>query len=59
MRPELCDGKKVYDSEKEVRGVRKWVGERRDKDMRIYKCPRCFGWHITSLKGGAKFRYDQ
>lgn len=46
----MCGGKKKYSKDKahEVRG---WVGRKRDKDMRIYKCPKCHMWHITSQKG--------
>lgn len=41
-----CHGKKRY-TKNEVYRARKYVGKARDKDMRIYECPDCFGYHIT------------
>jgi hypothetical protein len=44
-----CNGKNRYTRHgAEQAKVR--VGIRRGKDMRIYECPLCRGWHLTKKK---------
>lgn len=43
---EVCGGKYSY-SKNEAERVRFQVGKQRDKDMRIYECPKCHSWHLT------------
>ena len=37
-------------AEKALRGIRKFGsrGENGTKPQRVYACPRCHGWHLTS-----------
>lgn len=41
-----CNGKKRY-TKNEAHRARKVVGQIRAKDMRVYQCDICYGWHIT------------
>jgi hypothetical protein len=48
-----CGGKKRY-SKKEAQKAKRFVGKRIRKDMRIYLCPHCHGYHLTKRYG----KYD-
>lgn len=41
-----CNGKQRY-TKNEAYRTRKYIGKARNKDMRVYFCPDCFGYHIT------------
>ena len=41
-------GKRRYKSEKEVLKVRASIYKQRTTKLRIYECPDCGGWHLTS-----------
>ena len=43
-----CDNKKAYGSEREAKRVRKLVGRTRSTKLRVYPCPMCHKWHLTS-----------
>lgn len=43
---EQCGGKNRY-SKAEATRAKKFVGLRRHKDMRIYLCEKCHGYHLT------------
>lgn len=49
-----CNGKNRY-THKEAMRAKKYVGKRRDKDMRIYECDICYGWHITKRNHGKQY----
>lgn len=44
----FCNGKKRYKSEKHAKKV-KMLREHAVTRLRIYKCPVCFDFHLTSL----------
>lgn len=41
-----CGGKNTY-TRREAETAKRFVGLKRGKDMRIYQCPTCRGWHLT------------
>lgn len=41
-----CDGKNMY-SKAEAQRAKRFVGRRRDKDMRVYMCEKCNHYHLT------------
>lgn len=41
-----CDGKNRY-SKAEALRAKRFVGTRRHKDMRIYRCEKCQDYHLT------------
>jgi len=41
-----CNGKNRY-TKKEAHRAKRFVGVKRGKDVRVYQCPECYGWHIT------------
>ncbi len=41
-----CNGKNSY-SKNGAERAKAWVGKGRDKAMRIYKCNKCFMYHLT------------
>ena len=43
-----CDGKNIYISEHKAKAIRNSVYKKRTKRLRVYYCPKCFGWHLTS-----------
>lgn len=43
-----CNDKIAYESEKRAKQVRNTIGKSRNKKLRVYKCPHCFQWHLTS-----------
>ncbi len=45
-----CINKNIYKSEHEAKNVRRAVLKARNRQIRIYQCPKCFGWHLTSEK---------
>ena len=48
-----CNGKNRCTKREAIR-AKKFVGRARDKDMRVYKCPDCYGWHITKRSNNAQ-----
>lgn len=40
-------GKKIFESENAAKHARNKIG-RVSKNMRVYKCQNCHGWHLTS-----------
>lgn len=49
---ETCNGKKCY-SHESVKEVRESIYRKgRTKKLRIYECPECFHWHLTSAVRG-------
>lgn len=38
---------KNYYSRNEVERMRQVIGKARGKDMRMYECKNCHGWHLT------------
>jgi hypothetical protein len=46
---ELCDGKYIYASQHEAKKVRRFR-EHHSPKLRIYKCPKCFGYHLSKQK---------
>lgn len=47
---EKCGEKVVY-SKRQAERMKARVGRQIDKSMRIYECPKCFGWHLTKKEG--------
>lgn len=53
----ICDlsGKRRYRDQSQARdalGVAAWqraTGNRRRRECRVYRCPACGGWHLTSV----------
>lgn len=45
-----CNGKNCYHSEHEAKSVRKAVGKKRSVRLRVYKCPECHYYHLTSTE---------
>ena len=45
---ETCNGKNKYGSEHEAKNVRRAVLKARNRQIRIYQCPKCHGFHLTS-----------
>lgn len=43
----MCDKKQVY-SKKDAQTVRNLRMKSGSKELRIYHCPICNGWHLTS-----------
>lgn len=43
-----CNGKNQYKSEHEARSVKQTVLRKRSRQLRVYKCPHCHSWHLTS-----------
>jgi len=41
-----CNGKNRY-SKAEAMRAKKFVGDRRHKDMRVYLCDKCHDYHLT------------
>lgn len=46
---ETCDGKNKY-SKNQAESMKTTLGRSRGKDLRIYECPKCFGYHLTKDK---------
>lgn len=46
-----CNGKNVYDSEKEAKKARSRVYKQRSVKLRVYQCPDCHKWHLTKTTG--------
>ncbi len=44
-----CDGKNIY-SKHEAEHTKAIVGQARGKDVRVYQCDKCYGYHITKQK---------
>lgn len=44
-----CMGKNSYESERAAKRVRN-IREHRSQELRVYACPYCYKWHLTSLK---------
>ena len=44
---QTCHGKRSYGKE-EARRVKKYREERGSEWLRVYECPVCHGWHLTS-----------
>jgi hypothetical protein len=44
----LCD--KIRYTKKGILAVRESIYKKRDVNLRIYKCPICHTWHLTSIK---------
>ena len=45
---ETCNGKNKYGSEHEAKNVRRAVLKARNRKIRIYNCPTCHSFHLTS-----------
>lgn len=43
---DTCGGKNIY-SKREAERVKAGIGRGRRKDLRIYECPNCHGYHLT------------
>lgn len=43
-----CRGKNKYKSEHLAKIVKCYVLKQRSRKIRIYNCPICFAWHLTS-----------
>lgn len=41
-----CHGKNKY-SKHQAHAMKRTIGKSRDKDVRMYECPDCHGWHLT------------
>jgi hypothetical protein len=46
---EDCNGKRTYRSETEAKRIRN-IREKDVSHMRVYQCPFCWGWHLTSAR---------
>ena len=58
MIDETCNGKKCY-SHDGVREVRESIYRKgRTKKLRVYECPECFHWHLTSAIRGKDWDQD-
>lgn len=44
----LESGKVIFQSESEARGSMAGKGRRKGARLRVYECPACYGWHLTS-----------
>lgn len=44
----ICTGKIRYKSKAEAKAKRVQNLQFRNPDLKIYKCPKCFDWHLTS-----------
>lgn len=44
----MCFEKKAYSSEKFVNKVKRDLEVKRDVKLRVYQCPICGFWHLTS-----------
>ncbi len=51
-RNRMCLGKIRYRSEKDPSLARRKIRRHRDTVLRVYECPHCGGWHLTSQKKG-------
>jgi len=43
-----CNGKRRYGSRNEAERTRDWRWEESHVRLRVYECPICFDWHLTS-----------
>ena len=46
--PTHCEGKRIYNSEREAHFVRNGIYRRRKQKLRVYFCKKCTGFHLTS-----------
>lgn len=46
-----CEDKRTY-TLNEAKGVKAHLGRVRDKDLRVYQCPHCYGYHLTKKYSG-------
>jgi hypothetical protein len=48
----LCPfgGKVAFSSERLAKHARNTIGARRKKGIRVYRCPNCHDYHLTSAK---------
>lgn len=56
MANEYCNNKRKYDKKGAVSASNKRMREDRIS-LRIYPCPKCKGWHLTSKLVRKKWRY--
>jgi hypothetical protein len=43
-----CFRKRLYPTEEEAKKGLDWVSRKRGVDVRMYRCPTCHGYHLTS-----------
>ncbi|MBQ9002767.1 MAG: hypothetical protein IJ087_13030 [Eggerthellaceae bacterium] len=48
LRNKACDSKNRYATRKEAEEAAAWCAVERNRNLRIYRCKYCGGWHLTS-----------
>jgi DNA-directed RNA polymerase subunit RPC12/RpoP len=43
-----CGSKRRYKTPAEAERQSKVARQKRDEKLRVYRCPHCAGWHLTS-----------
>jgi hypothetical protein len=54
-----CEAKRRYSNDTQARAAAMISLERHDEGVSalwVYKCPECFGWHLTRQKGRDRFK---
>lgn len=59
---QYCDGKQIYTSKKFAKAIRNGRERHGARELRIYECPKCYGYHLTAsregFKSSSKYRHN-